>query len=253
MKIRRGFVTNSSSSSFIISEKTEGSVEDVYQLIRGLYLEFEEKFQLAIEYAKHSINVAYSEDKGLYIPGESKYTYEYRRTIRAAFEQAVHVDPLDFYGYKGLPEWVNLCNTYDEYEAYWKEKAKDSYRGAPFTIGDFLNPAITWLWGECDAEDIDTGYGNDILNWFFDCADEFPGCTKDFSECPMREYYKRNGWSGFDMDENMCKKIQSAYGKKNVCYEILGRFCIYSECGYIPQWIVDQLSDISEYSCNHMG
>ena len=253
MKIRRGFVTNSSSSSFIISEKTESSVEDVYQLIRGLYLEFEEKFQLAIEYTKHSINVAYSEDKGIYISGESKYTYEYCKTIRTAFEQVVGVDLWDFCGYKGLPEWINSCDTYDKYKDYWKEKTKGTYREAPFVIGDFLNPTVVWLTNGGTTEEIDTGYGNDTLNWYFECAEDFPGCTRDFSECPMKKLYERNKWYGFNMDECECKKIQSSYGKENICYEILGRFCIYSECGYIPQWIVDQLSDISEYSCNHMG
>lgn len=37
------------------------------------------------------------------------------------------------------------------------------------------------------------------------------------------------------------------------CLYLLGRICIHSECGYIPDYVVEKLSGISEYSCNHMG
>lgn len=253
MKLRFGFVTNSSSSSFIISKGHAETKEDVYQMLRSLYLEFDEKFKLAIEYTKSTTNIDYSEEKGIYIPGERNLPWEYCRRIRVSFEQAIGVDLWDFSGYKSVPEWVNECATYEEYESYWKVATVDTYKEAPFTIGDFLNPTITWLCGGGKTETIDTGYGNETLNWYFDCAEDFPGCTKDFSECPMKAVYETNGWWSFDMDESMCKKIQSAEGKDNICYKVLGRFCIYSESGYIPNWIVDQLSAVSEYSCNHMG
>lgn len=34
---------------------------------------------------------------------------------------------------------------------------------------------------------------------------------------------------------------------------LLGRICIYSECGYISDYVVKKLSEVAEYSCNHMG
>ena len=37
------------------------------------------------------------------------------------------------------------------------------------------------------------------------------------------------------------------------CLFLLGRICIHSECGYIPEYVVEKLSEVSEYACNHMG
>ena len=40
---------------------------------------------------------------------------------------------------------------------------------------------------------------------------------------------------------------------KEPCFDLLGQVCIYSESGNIPEYIVDKLRKISEFSCNHMG
>ena len=58
MKIRMDFVTNSSSSSFIIGKAKQNNytVEDVYTILKKLYLKYEEKKQELIPYIdKHQL------------------------------------------------------------------------------------------------------------------------------------------------------------------------------------------------------
>ena len=63
-------------------------------------------------------------------------------------------------------------------------------------------------------------------------------CKKERSEeCePMAESFKRKG-----------------IPEDKVCLYVLGKICICSECGYLPDYVVERLEEISEYSCNHMG
>ncbi len=258
MKVRHGFVTNSSSSSFIISRSTEETVEDVYQMIRELYLEYAEKCSKAIEYVKTHRNkgMAYSKEKGIYIPNEYNIEFKRRQTIESNFKLCTGLEYWECCHNKKLgeiPEWVISCNTYKKYQKYWEKETKGTYKEAPFTIGDFLNPEITWLRNGGETDVIDTSYDNDVLNWYFECAEDFPGCTENFSECPLKRRHEEYDWWTDSMNESLCKKIQAAEGKQNICFEVLGRFCIYSECGYIPYWIVDRLIEMSEFSCNHMG
>ena len=43
------------------------------------------------------------------------------------------------------------------------------------------------------------------------------------------------------------------FPKDKACLYLLGRVCVCSECGYIPDCVVEKLGDISEYWCKHMG
>ena len=54
----------------------------------------------------------------------------------------------------------------------------------------------------------------------------------------------------FHMEEYM---KQNHIPKEKACLYILGRICIYSECGFIPYDIQEELYKISEFACRHMG
>ena len=91
---------------------------------------------------------------------------------------------------------------------------------APFAICDFKNKNdIAFITTELDKkQDDETLF--DIFEWYEDELE-------------------------FDSE-----KIKDS---KNPCADFLGRICIYSECGYLPEYVVNKLSEISQHCCNHMG
>ena len=111
-------------------------------------------------------------------------------------------------------EWLN-CETYQEYERYFSEKMREEKVEAPFAICNLRDKnGIAWITADLDQKQ-DLTNDSDVLLWY--------------------------------MEDNIDNTME------NPLYQLLGQICIYSECGYIPDIIVDELYDMAEYSCNHMS
>ena len=162
MKIRNGFVTNSSSSSFILSKELNLTVEEVYQFIRDIYKRQLEKY---------------------------KHTYK---------------EPPYWYKYKTYKEMVKKC----------KERTGEP----PFYIIDI---------------------------------------KKDKSSIIEEKYrFKEVIYWYEEEDEEYSKKLAELRENKATVREMLiplGKIFILSDCGNLSDEVVEQLYDISDYACNHMG
>ena len=256
MKVRNGFVTNSSSSSFVIGKIGDATitVDAVYKKIKSFYDEYYAKGRTLCSYIDQTpyFGVKYHRD-----PETNHIIFEFDRNMKYSEEAALESNLKQNFGisiYDMFPvyEWSH-CDTYKEYEDYWLKKMfEDQSWGchAPFTIGDFSQKTITWLHFKAKKDDTvhDCGFNSDVLLWYYPYMEEaIEGLS--CNECNMHGC----------CDEYECEECKAVLGKHpdiiddNACILLLGRICIYSECGYIPEGIVDRISDISEFYCNHMG
>jgi hypothetical protein len=256
VKIRCDFVTNSSSSSFVIGKKddTSATIESVFQTIKRFYREFLDLRDAAIVYvAKHpELKIAYvQEDDGSHFECSEK-DFKTRWKLQEDFEKACG---LSTWGYFYNEDWLD-CTTYEDYEQYWmyKRACSDSnHIHAPFTITDFLEERkVEWLHYNIDPE-YDTGIHvvnskSEVLNWYFPYINEAFQYAGNCSECGYAEW----------CDKEECVHTREDILTNNIpedkaCLYMMGRVCIHSESGYIPDYVVEKLCEVSEYSCNHMG
>lgn len=259
MKVRNGFVTNSSSSSFIIGKVGEKKVtlDDVFSIIKDAYRDWLKKSQEYFDYVTemHKKNANYPHMEGYCLVFNEGDSFEKKCAISNELNRNLGISHYDLYNGRNI-DFLN-CETYEDYKKLAQKKIKEAeekgertYNLVPFTIDYMTNPNPVLfhngIYPESEKYDEDKEsytYG-EILSWY---------CPKSYEDgdIPTEDYCKhcsdREWCGGEDAREVISKNTELAP------VERLGQVCIYSECGYIDDYVVDQLAEIAHLWCNHMG
>ena len=188
MKIRAGFVTNSSSSSFIIGKRNEHTttVEDVYQIVRDLYIKYLSLVENTITYMDEHSDCPFTyTNKDGFISFKEKENalpkdWKQRERIRDTYTKIFRFD--FYYSYFKKQDWLD-CETYKDYEEFWMNKIqnKEKFVEAPFTICDLRdkNAIVSLMNSKYDRnfekmkeykpciEKQDLSFNSELFGWYY--------------------------------------------------------------------------------------
>lgn len=230
MKIRKDFVTNSSSSSFIISKNSEyNNEESIYQHIKSIVIEYKQ----ILDDILNKLEKQYILNKNYTISDKNNKEISNKlfdsidKDIRSKYGEIRIYDIIDYKNYNHIKELLNRIinnNTYTEY-------SENNIDQESFRIIDLSNENNT------------DGAISDIAGWYI-------GCYND----DISDRYKCKHCD--EISKGYCYIANNNYSSDTKMYTILGKYAIYEEDGMkyrLSDYIKLKLDNISDYSCWHMG
>ena len=222
MQHKIDFITNSSSSNFIISKNNKiETVEELFILLKKFYLEYKSNAEKMIKFCKEDARFSYDEKKRVIRLKDVALEYNSRKDINDELFWNFGLNYWSDLSYE--PEWIKF-NSYKEYINSNNDNTL-SDNNKPFIIIDMSNPDLT----ESEKSII-----REVSYWYFPCFENNHFSEKNCKNC------KR-------LDAEICKIIS----KTNVTIdtEIFKRFnsiCLYSKTGYIHEYISSKIAEISK-------